>query len=408
VPSTKYGISPWLDAVPAKKRPDFPSFRGVITHPVVIAGGGMSGAMTAYACAAAGLKVILLEAERVALGGTASATGMLSGEGADSYREVEARHGRRAARAMFGAMESAPRDLAAAVKRLGLKAGLALAPTLRIIPPSQTDKDLRKEAAARASAGLIGTFMQPGAIARQTSLETAGGMRLPEGGFAEPYKLTLGFLNAAIKRGAQVYERSRVKRITFTRKTATAFLDGGAITTTNLVIAIGEPTALFKPLKRHLRHEHRYAVMTEPLPSAVRAELGQRAAMLRDTERPPHHLWFTSDNRVIFAGGDQKRQPDRLREKTLIQRTGELMYELTRLYPAISGARPDYGWDLPMAHPVDGVLYAGPHRNFPFQHFAFGTSHDPARAFLASRIILRSILGRSEKDDEYFSFARNL
>jgi glycine/D-amino acid oxidase-like deaminating enzyme len=364
--------------------------------------------MTAYACAAAGLKVILLEAERVALGGTASATGMLSGEGADSYREVEARHGRRAARAMFGAMESAPRDLAAAVKRLGLKAGLALAPTLRIIPPSQTDKDLRKEAAARASAGLIGTFMQPGAIARQTSLETAGGMRLPEGGFTEPYKLTLGFLNAAIKRGAQVYERSRVKRITFTRKTATAFLDGGAITTTNLVIAIGEPTALFKPLKRHLRHEHRYAVMTEPLPSAVRAELGQRAAMLRDTERPPHHLWFTSDNRVIFAGGDQKRQPDRLREKTLIQRTGELMYELTRLYPAISGARPDYGWDLPMAHPVDGVLYAGPHRNFPFQHFAFGTSHDPARAFLASRIILRSILGRSEKDDEYFSFARNL
>jgi glycine/D-amino acid oxidase-like deaminating enzyme len=148
--------------------------------------------------------------------------------------------------------------------------------------------------------------------------------------------------------------------------------------------------------------------MTEPLPSAVRAELGQRAAMLRDTERPPHHLWFTSDNRVIFAGGDQKRQPDRLREKTLIQRTGELMYELTRLYPAISGARPDYGWDIPMAHPVDGVLYAGPHRNFPFQHFAFGTSHDPARAFLASRIILRSILGRSEKDDEYFSFARNL
>ena len=391
-----------------KKRPDFPAFRGVITHPVVIAGGGMSGAMTAYACAAAGMKVILLDAARVGLGGTASASGLLSGEAAESYREVEARHGRRTARAMFGAMESAPRDLAATVKRLGLKAGVTLAPSLRIVPPNQTDKDLRREVSARAAAGLIGTFLQPGAIARQTNLETVGGMRLPDGGFAEPYKLTLGFLNAAIKRGAQVYERSRVKRITFTRKTATAFLDGGAITTTNLVIAIGEPTGLFKPLKRHLRHEHRYAVMTEPLPAAVRAELGQRSAMLRDTEATPHQLWFTADNRVIFTGGDQKRQPDRLRDKTLVQRTGELMYELTRLYPAISGARPDYGWDIPMAHPVDGVLYAGPHRNFPFQHFAFGTSHDPARAFLASRIILRSILGEAEKEDEYFSFARNL
>ena len=33
---------------------------------------------------------------------------------------------------------------------------------------------------------------------------------------------------------------------------------------------------------------------------------------------------------------------------------------------------------------------------------------DPARAFLASRIILRAIQGKSDKDDVHFSFARNL
>jgi glycine/D-amino acid oxidase-like deaminating enzyme len=233
-------------------------------------------------------------------------------------------------------------------------------------------------------------------------------MRMPDGGYADPFALTLGFLNAAIKRGATVYERSRVKKITFTRKTATAYLDGGQITTTNLAICIGEPTSLFKPLKRHLRHEHRYAVLTEPLPAAVRKEIGQRAALLRDTETPSHHLWFTADHRALFAVGDQKRQPDRLRDKTLVQRANELMYELTRLYPAISGTQPAYGWDVPTTHAVDGALYAGSHRNFPFHHFAFGTLHDPARAYLASRIILRSVLGRTEKDDQYFSFARNL
>ena len=213
-----------------------------------------------------------------------------------------------------------------------------MGPGLRVIPPNQTDKALRKELAAREAAKLTASFLMPGAIARQTGIESAGGMRMPDGGFADPFKLTLGFLSAAIKRGARVYEQSSVNKITFTRKTATAFLNEGAITTTNLVICIGEPTSLFKPLKRHLRHEHRYAVLTEPLSAAVRAELGQRAAMLRDTESPSHHLWFTSDHRALFAGGDQKRQPDRLRDKTLVQRTGELMYELTKLYPAISGA----------------------------------------------------------------------
>jgi glycine/D-amino acid oxidase-like deaminating enzyme len=408
VPSIRYGISPWLDAVPAKKRLEFPSFRGVITHPVVIVGGGMSGAMTAYACAAAGLKVMLIEAERIGLGGTGYATGLMSGESSESYRDVEARHGRRVARALFEPLESAPRELAAAVKRHGLKGHLETGPSVRIIPPTEADKAVRKEVAARESADLSASFLLPGAVARQTGIESSGGMRIPDGGFVDPFRLTLGFLNAAVKRGAEVFERSTVKKITFTRKTATAFLDGGSITTTNLVICIGEPTGLFKALKRHLRQEHRYAVMSEPLPAAVRKEIGGRGTFLRDTEVPSHHLWFTADNRAVFAGGDQKRQPDRLRDKTLVQRTNELMYELTKLYPAISGTMPAYGWDVPLTHAVDGALYAGSHRNFPFHLFAFGTQHDPARAYLASRILLRNIIGKPEKDDVHFSFARNL
>lgn len=368
----------------------------------------MSGAMTAYACASAGYKVILLEADRIGIAGTGRATGLLSGDACDSYREIESRAGRRAARAMFDTMQLAPRELAATIKRLGIRAGFELADHLRVLSPGESDKLIRRELGARQAAGVKASWILPAAVSRQTAIESGGAMRLAEAGFVDPFRLTLGFLAAAIKRGAKVYEKSRVRKITFTRKTATAFLDSGAITTTNLAICIGEPTDLFKPLKRHLRHEDRYAVLTEPLSAAVRAELGKRTAVLTDTDTPAHHMWLTADHRALFAGADQKRPIDRLRDKTLVQRTGQLMYELSRLYPAISGALPAYGWDVPLAHPVDGVLYAGSHRNFPFHHFAFGTSHDPARAYLASRIILRSVQGRPAKEDEHFSFARNL
>ncbi len=140
----------------------------------------------------------------------------------------------------------------------------------------------------------------------------------------------------------------------------------------------------------------------------MRAELGQRNALLTDTDTPPHQLWFTADHRALFAGADQKRPADRLRDKTLVQRTGQLMYELSRLYPAISGAAPAYGWDVPLAHPIDGVLYAGSHRNFPFQQFRVwhlarsgarvsGQPHHPAQH-----------PGPAGEGDEHFSFARNL
>lgn len=408
MPSIRYGVSPWLDAVPVKKRKEFPAFRGEIQHPVVVVGGGMSGAMTAYACAAAGLKVILLEADRIGLGGTGHASGLISGEACESLRELEARAGKRVARALFDAMETAPRELASTVKRLGIRAGLDVADHFRVLPAGHSDKFIRREAAARQDAGVKAAWMAPAAVTRQAGFQSSGALRLPGGGFVDPFKLTLGFLAAAIKRGVKVYEKSRVKKITFTRKTATAYLDGGAITTTNLAICIGEPTSLFKPLKRHLRHEDRYVVLTQPLPPGVRAELANATALITDTETPPHHLWFTADHRALFAGADQKRPPERLQDKTLVQRTGQLMYELSRIHPAISGTAPEYGWSVPLAHPVDGVLYAGSHRNFPFHHFAFGTSHDPARAYLASRIILRNVLGKPEKGDEHFSFARNL
>ena len=84
------------------------------------------------------------------------------------------------------------------------------------------------------------------------------------------------------------------------------------------------------------------------------------------------------------------------------------MYELTRLYPDISGIMPAYGWSLDLAHSVDGGLSVGPHRNFPHQLFAFGTVHDPGRAYLASRILVRHLQGATTSEDELFGFARVL
>jgi glycine/D-amino acid oxidase-like deaminating enzyme len=199
-----------------------------------------------------------------------------------------------------------------------------------------------------------------------------------------------------------------VRRITFDRKVATVKLDGGTVISPCVVVCTGEPNELFKALKRHFRYEDRYVVRTEPLPAAIRREIGPRSTQVWDHQAPTHQLCLTPGQRAVFAGDNQKRPPARLRDKTLVQRTNELMYKLTRFYPPISGTQPSHGWDVPQAHSIDGALYAGLHRNFPHQLFAFGTSHDPARAYLASRILLRAVIGQSEKDDEHFSFSRNL
>jgi glycine/D-amino acid oxidase-like deaminating enzyme len=90
----------------------------------------------------------------------------------------------------------------------------------------------------------------------------------------------------------------------------------------------------------------------------------------------------------------------------LLQRTGQLMYQLLTMYPAISGLQPEFGWEAPYGRPFDGLMYIGAHRNYPHHHFALGGSGGITGAFVASRILLREFQGKAEKADEVFGWNR--
>ncbi len=110
---------------------------------------------------------------------------------------------------------------------------------------------------------------------------------------------------------------------------------------------------------------------------------------------------------MLVSGADDDTPPDHLRERVTVQRTGQLMYELSTLYPEISGIMPAYGWESPYALTAEGLPYLGPHRNFPFHLFAFGdSSQGVTGAYLASRVLLRHHFEKLDPSDEVFGFNR--
>ena len=117
-------------------------------------------------------------------------------------------------------------------------------------------------------------------------------------------------------------------------------------------------------------------------------------------------MFWTADDRVLWTGADQPRVADRKRPAALVQRSGQLMYELSLALPAISGVQPEYGWHAPWTRSVDDLPFIGPHRNYPHHLFALGLGANLATAFLASRILVRAAAGEPDKSDEYFGFAR--
>lgn len=400
-------MSPWIDRVPTKQRPSHPGFRGDIQAPLVIIGGGLSGVMTAYAAAVAGIKVVLLEAAALGQGGSGHGPGVLAGEASTSFLDMQKAAGRRIARAQFDHVRRAVLDLAATVRRLKIKEFESL-DAVRIVPPGLPVAQLRKEIDARRDAGLDATWLKPAAARKATSVDTDAAGRLTSWAACDPFRLVLGFAAAAKARGARLYEKTEVTKVTFDRVEATVVTAHGRITTPQVVHCTGEPTGLVKALERHLHRETRSLVLTEPLPAPVRTSIGPPRSIVCDNEAPPHVIRWTPDHRVLVCGADGGRPKPAQAARHQVQRTGQLMYELSRLYPEISGVMPAFGWSMPVAHSADGGLYVGPHRNFPHQLFAFGTAHDPARAFLASRILLRHVQGAATAEDDHFAFARAL
>jgi len=403
---TRYGISPWIDLTPRSRVPDYSRLRGAHTSDVVIVGAGLTGCATAYACALAGIKAIVIEADRVGRGSSGRSAGLLLPDPGPPFREVEQAHGLRVARAAFESWRRASLEAVALLRRLNIKCGLEPVTPL-IVAGREDDRMLRREFDARSKAGVGGTWLTRKLLGNLTALEAPAAIRMRDAFSLDPYRACLGLSAAAASRGAVIFERSRVKKVNVARRHVDVIADGGQVRASTVIVTTGTATLEFRQLRRHFKRRESYLVLTEPVPAAIRKQIGSRDTTFGDTRRPHHRVRFTADDRIIVGGATQDETPERKRPSILVQRTGQLMYELLTMFPAISGLMPAYGWELISGETADGLMYIGPHRNYPRHLFALGGGGDSVTgAILAARILVRALQDAAEKEDVLWAFTR--
>jgi glycine/D-amino acid oxidase-like deaminating enzyme len=187
---TRYGISPWIDRFPASRVPDYARLRGNHTFDVAIIGAGLTGSATAYACAAAGLKTIVLEAERVGRGSAGRSAGLLLPEPGPAFRDIEQAHGLRAARIAFESWRRAALEAAALLRRLNIKCGLD--PVIPLIVADRDDeKPLRRDFEARSKAGVDSTWLTRKLLGKLTAPEAPAAIRMRDAFTFDPYRASL-------------------------------------------------------------------------------------------------------------------------------------------------------------------------------------------------------------------------
>mgnify|MGYP002084792627 CR=1 FL=1 len=371
----------------------------------MVIGAGITGCTVAYTCAAAGLDTLVLEADRVGRGATSRGPGLLASEPGPSFRDVAAAHGLRDARRVFEAWRAGAAQGAALLRRLRINCQLEARETL-VIARGDEERDLRKEHAARSDAGLDLAWQTPKQLTTRLKLDASGGVKVRDSFVLDPYRACLGLATAAVRKGAMLCEQSPVKKVRFTRKDADVMTAQGTIRAGTVIVTTGSATSEFKGLRRHFKRRESYLAMTTPVPAAIRKELGDRSVVLSSAGGEPYWVRWAKEDRLLLCGADQDETSPKNRPAVLVQRTGQLMYDLLRTYPAISGLQPEYGWEASYGGSADGLMYIGAHRNYPHHLFALGGSGSVTGAFVASRILLRAVKGASEKADEVFGWTR--
>ena len=79
---------------------------------------------TAYACATAGLRPVVIEADRVGVGSAGRSAGLLLPDPGVGFKDLVTAHGLRAARRMFEGYRKASLDGSATLRRLKIRCDL--------------------------------------------------------------------------------------------------------------------------------------------------------------------------------------------------------------------------------------------------------------------------------------------
>jgi glycine/D-amino acid oxidase-like deaminating enzyme len=391
----------------ARRTQRYPSLSADHETSVAIVGGGMTGALVAHAFASAGIATTLLEAGLVGRGSTAASSALLLPEPDLELHQLEERYGRRTSRRIWRASHESVRQLIALFKRLRIDCDSSRRDTVYFGTTADATERLHRELRLRSEAGFEADWLSAGALRRMTGLSGRGAIHTSGSAQFDPYRACVGVMRAAVAEGAQVFERSAVRRIHGERDRVRLRTSRGTVDARRVVIATGYATPQFRPLAGRFRMYRTYVMATRPMRSAERRELGLSDVMIWDTERPYHYARWTPEHRLLLGGGDRLIGPGQRRRQQFEKAIRELRDYFEGRLPGLATVETEFAWEGLFAMTPDSLPYVGPHRRYPGHWFALGYGGNGMTfGFLAARLLLERWQGIRSPDHALFAFDR--
>jgi glycine/D-amino acid oxidase-like deaminating enzyme len=317
---------------------------------VCIVGGGYTGLWSAYELLRAepSLDVVILEAETIGFGASGRNGGWVLGAIAGDREWWSKRSGRAAVVAQDAAVRQTVGHIGQVIEHEHIDCDFVHGGTLRVAETGLERRRLEDAIAFERSwgAGPQDTMLlEADELQERLHMPTAiAGKFSPHCARVQPAKLAAGLAQAIERRGATVYERSRVTGIA----PGEVSTDAGVVRARHVIRATEAYTAGLPGLRRKLLPMRSSMIITAPLDAATWAAIGwEGAETLGDSRYVYIYAQRTSEGRVAIGG---RGKPYRYASDTEGEGpadagvVAELRTRLCELFPVLADVQTDATW----------------------------------------------------------------
>ncbi len=370
----------------------FPALAGAAVADVCVVGAGYTGLSAALHLAAAGLKVIVLEAHRAGFGASGRNGGQVGSGQRRDQDDLERMTGRADAKRLWDMAE----DAKALVRTLIADHAMPVTFQPGVAHACRTDaeaghaKAYAERLARDYGYSQVESLDRKGIRALIGSDAYVGGAIDWGAGHIHPLNYALGLARAAAGAGAVIHEESPVLRIEPGVKPV-VHTAAGQVTADHVILACNGYLGNLEPkVAARVMPINNFIIATEPLGNRAAGILSKPVAVA-DTRFVVNYWRLSEDNRLLFGGGESYgyRFPDIVKtvRKPMLQ-----------VYPQLAGAKIDYAWGGTLAITVNRLpCFARPQPNILSASGYSG--HGVAMATLAGKLMAEAVRGQAEGFD---------
>jgi glycine/D-amino acid oxidase-like deaminating enzyme len=176
-------------------------------------------------------------------------------------------------------------------------------------------------------------------------------------GGLNPAQYVTGLAKAAVKAGAELCDRARVRNIERVIGSFHIETERGEVFADKILVATsGYTGAVTKKLQQKVIPIGSYIIATEPLPVELAKQLIPHRRMVFDYKHYLHYYRLSADNRMVF-GGRAAFMPETT--KTIRESAAILQREMNEVFPSLKDIKIEYEWGGTLDFTFDMMTHVG-------------------------------------------------